>query len=125
MYLSVNEYNEVKKVGIDENLTVLFVDETREDFPFRGMSEARICCYRINVKDGIIMMMTPYMDSISLDVIDQLGQSTEVNKSDISDNRQGLTETFEATLTNSDDVAINRQAIEELYEMLTAESEVK
>lgn len=125
MYLSVNEYNEVKKVGIDENLTVLFVDETREDFPFRGMSEARICCYRINVKDGIIMMMTPYMDSISLDVIDQLGQSTEVNKSDISDNRDGLMETFETTLTNTDDVAINRQAIEELYEMLTAESEVK
>ena len=49
----------------------------------------------------------------------------KINASDISDNRQGLTETFEATLTNTDDVAINRQAIEELYEMLTAESEVK
>lgn len=49
----------------------------------------------------------------------------DVNSSDISDNRQGLTETFEATLNNTDDVAINRQAIEELYEMLTTESEVK
>ena len=49
----------------------------------------------------------------------------DVNSNDISDNRQGLTETFEATLTNTDDVAINRQAIEELYEMITAESEVK
>ena len=49
----------------------------------------------------------------------------ELNASDISDNRQGLTETFEATLTNTDDVAINRQAIEELYELITAESEVK
>ena len=49
----------------------------------------------------------------------------DANSSDISDNRQGLTETFESTLTNADDVAINRQAIEELYEMLTAESEVK
>ena len=48
-----------------------------------------------------------------------------VNSSDISDNRQGLTETFEATLNNTDDVAINRQAIEELFEMITAESEVK
>ena len=47
------------------------------------------------------------------------------NTSDISDNRQGLTETFEATLNNTDDVAINRQAIEELFEMITAESEVK
>ena len=49
----------------------------------------------------------------------------KINASDISDNRQGLTETFEATLTNTDDVAINRQAIEELFEMITAESEVK
>ena len=49
----------------------------------------------------------------------------DVNSGDISDNRQGLTETFESTLTNADDVAINRQAIEELYEMLTTESEVK
>ena len=51
--------------------------------------------------------------------------SIDTNISDISDNRQGLTETFEATLTNTDDVAINRQAIEELYEMITVESEVK
>ena len=49
----------------------------------------------------------------------------DVNSGDISDNRQGLTETFEATLNNTDDVAINRQAIEELFEMITAESEVK
>ena len=49
----------------------------------------------------------------------------KINTSDISNNREGLTETFEATLNNTDDVAINRQAIEELYEMITAESEVK
>ena len=52
-------------------------------------------------------------------------ENIKINTSDISDNREGLTETFEATLTNTDDVAINRQAIEELFEMITAESEVK
>ena len=52
-------------------------------------------------------------------------ENIKINSSDISDNRQGLTETFESTLTNADDVAINRQAIEELFEMITAESEVK
>ena len=52
-------------------------------------------------------------------------ENIKINTSDISDNREGLTETFEATLTNTDDAAINRQAIEELYEMITAESEVK
>ena len=49
----------------------------------------------------------------------------EVNSSDISDNRQGLTETFESTLTNADDVAINRQAIEELFEMITNDNSRK
>ena len=52
-------------------------------------------------------------------------EDIKINASDISDNREGLTETFEATLVNTDDVAINRQAIEELFEMITAESEVK
>ena len=52
-------------------------------------------------------------------------ENIKINTSDISDNREGLTETFESTLTNTDDVAINRQAIEELFEMITAESEVK
>ena len=52
-------------------------------------------------------------------------KNIKINTSDISDNRQGLTETFESTLTNADDVAINRQAIEELYEMILSESEVK
>ena len=52
-------------------------------------------------------------------------ENIKINTSDISDNREGLTETFESTLTNADDAAINRQAIEELFEMITAESEVK
>ena len=125
MYVSVNDKNEIKEVGISTNplLTSLYIND--EENPFNGWSNAKICCFKVNVKDGIVTMMTPYVDSISLDVIDQLGKSTEVNAGDISDNRQGLTETFEATLTNTDDVAINRQAIEELFEMITAESEVK
>lgn len=57
--------------------------------------------------------------------VNRVSNDVLVNTSDISDNREGLTETFEATLTNTDDVAINRQAIEELFEMITAESEVK
>ena len=57
--------------------------------------------------------------------VNRVSNDVLVNTSDISDNREGLTETFEATLTNTDDVAINRQAIEELFELITAESEVK
>ena len=127
MYISVNSQNEIKEVGIstDTSLTSLYVDEKNENFPFKGWSEVKICCYKVEVKDGIVTMLTPYIDSRLIDNFDQLGKASETNANDISDNRQGLTETFEATLTNTDDVAINRQAIEELFEMITAESEVK
>ena len=36
MYISVNDKNEIKKVGIDENLTVLYVDENSADYPWNG-----------------------------------------------------------------------------------------
>lgn len=125
MYISVNSNNEIKKVGIDENLTVLYVDETREDYPWNGWSEAKICCFKVKVNDeGMITMFTPYIWSNNLDVIDMLGQSTEVNKSDISDNRDGLMETFETGMTNSDDIATLRDGLMEVYEMLL-ESEVQ
>lgn len=123
MYISVNEKNEIKKVGIDENLTVLYVDENNVDYPWNGWSKAKICCYKVTVKDGIVTMMTPYIWSNNLDVIDQLGKSTETNKSDISDNRDGLMETFETSITNSDDIATLRDGLMEVYEMLL-ESEV-
>ena len=81
---------------------------------------------------GEIMKFYDYLEAKVLkedwDLFKEIMNNTDkidVNSNDISDNRQGLTETFEATLTNSDDVAINRQAIEELFEMITAESEGK
>ena len=87
----------------------------------------------INLENAFIQSQKNIVTTVEkADKTVSLEQSTSVNEnnivtntSDISDNRQGLTETFESTLTNADDVAINRQAIEELFEMITAESEVK
>lgn len=124
MYISVNENNEVKKIGIDETLKVLYIDEKAESYPFKGWSDAKICCYIVEVnKEGIVTMFTPYIWSNNLEVIDLLGKTTEVNASDISDNRDGLMETFEASMLNTDDIADLRAGLEEVYEMLL-ESEV-
>lgn len=125
MYVSVNKKNEIKMVGVtkDPNLTSLYINDDMN--PFEGWSEAKICCYKVIVKDGIVMMMTPYIDSRLLDHFDQLGKATEVNKDDISDNRDGLMETFETGITNSDDIATLRDGLMEVYEMITAESEVQ
>lgn len=126
MYISVNSKNEIKEVGVttDPNLTSLYVDENADFFPFKGWSKAKICCYKVTVLDGIITMMTPYVDSRLIDHIDQLGKETEYNANDISDNREGIMESFEASMTNTDDISILRDGLMEVYEKL-AESEVE
>ena len=40
---------------------------------------------------------------------------------DISDNRAGIEESFEASLSNADDITDVRTALEEVYELITEE----
>ena len=59
----------------DESLIPLYIkDETN---PFIGWSKAKICCYMVTVSDGVVTMMTPYVDSRLLDQIDMMGHSIE------------------------------------------------
>ena len=120
MYISVNSQNEIKEVGIsaDTSLTSLYVDENNENFPFKGWSEVKICCYKVEVKDGIVTMLTPYIDSRLIDNFDQLGKVSETNANDISDTMDGLTETFEAVGSNTDDISVCMDALAEIYEMI-------
>jgi hypothetical protein len=48
-------------------------------------------------------------------------ENISVNASDISDNRTGIEESFEASLSNADDIADVRTALEEVYEMINTE----
>lgn len=41
------------------------------------MSEALICCYKVTVVDGVVVMRTPYVPSAVLESIDRLGKQTE------------------------------------------------
>lgn len=120
MYVSVNKYNEIKEVGIstDVNLTSIYIDENEEHYPFKGWSEAKICCYKVEVKDGVVMLLAPYIDVKLLDHFDQLGKASETNANDISDTMDGLTETFEAVGNNTDDISVCMDALAEIYEMI-------
>jgi hypothetical protein len=61
----------------DTSLTPLYVDETADLFPFKGWRVAKICCYKVTVVDGIVTMMTPYVDSRCLEFVDQMGHSID------------------------------------------------
>ena len=79
MILYVDSEQRIKAVNVssDEALTPLYVDENNEEFPFVGWSTAKICAYKVNVSDGVITMMTPYVDSKALDHIDEMGHITD------------------------------------------------
>lgn len=79
MILYVDSENKVRAVNTttDTSLTPLYVDENNEQFPFKGKSIAFICCYKVNVVDGVVTMWTPYVDSRMLESIDAMGHSLE------------------------------------------------
>lgn len=75
MKIYVNERNEIHEVNTCSDPSLIELEVT--DGTFDGWSEAKICCYKVNVKDGNVTMMTPYVDSRLIEHIDQLGKQTE------------------------------------------------
>ena len=83
MILFVNSNNEIKDVNTtsDQSLTPLVVND--EENPFANWSVAKICCYKVNVSDGRVTMMTPYVDSKLIEHIDQLGVTSDAQQVEI------------------------------------------
>jgi hypothetical protein len=79
MILYLNDKSEIHDVNSTEDvsLTPVYVDENNEKFPFKGMSNEGICCYKVTVNDGVITMFTPYVDSQVVPHINQLGKHVQ------------------------------------------------
>ena len=77
MKVFVDKDSCIRAVGTttDTSLTELTIND--ETNPFEGWSKAKICCYRVTVVDGVVTMMTPYVDSKLLDTIDMIGHQIE------------------------------------------------
>lgn len=75
MTIYVNDRNEIHDVGSTTNPDLTPVEVT--DGSLDGMSEALICCYKVNVVDGVITMRTPYVPSSVLESIQRLGKGIE------------------------------------------------
>lgn len=76
MLVYVDSESRIKAVGstTDTTLTELYINENDEFFPFKGWSTSKICCYKVTVQDGVVIMMTPYVDSRILDFVDDIGK---------------------------------------------------
>ena len=75
MTIYINDRNEIHDVGSTTNPDLTPVEVT--DGSFDGMSEALICCYKVNVVDGNVKMRTPYVPSSILESVQRLGKQVE------------------------------------------------
>lgn len=73
MKIYVNKLGEIKDVNStsDNNLTLIEIDE--KAIP-SDWSVAKICCYKIELKDGVITKFIPYIDSKIIEHIERQGQ---------------------------------------------------
>lgn len=65
----------IKDVGSTTDTTLTPQEIT--DGTFDGWTTAKICCYKVSVKDGNVNMLTPYVDSRLIEHIDMLGRDVE------------------------------------------------
>lgn len=121
MIIYENDRNEIHDVDSTTDTSLHAVEVT--DGTFDNWSKARICCYVADVRDGRVVTLYPYVNTIIVEQLDRLGILDEIHSSDIADNREGIMETFETGMTNTDDISTVRDGLMEVYEMLV-ESEV-
>ena len=117
MILFVNECGEIKDIDSTEDKSLKALEITGNN-PFEGWSDARIRCYRVEVRDGEVVMMTPYVSSTLLDHIDYLGKGTQAVAESVTSTQMALTETFEQAEKNGDQLTDAEIAIAEVYEEL-------
>lgn len=79
MIVYVDDESKIRAVGTtdDKTLTPLVIND--EGNPFEGWSRAKICCYKVTVVDGVVTMMTPYIDSRLLEGIDMIGHQIDAD----------------------------------------------
>ena len=122
MILFVNDRNEIKDVHStkDNTLTEIIIND--EENPFKDWSIAKICCYRVDVREGVVCMFTPYVNSLIIEHLDRLGEQNGQTEETVTNLEVAVCENYENAETYKE--STNSQldnlqlALVEVYEMI-------
>ena len=122
MILYVNDRNEIKDVHSTNDTTLKEVVIHDEENPFKDWSIAKICCYRVDVREGVVRMFTPYVNSLIIEHLDRLGEQNGQTEETVTNLEVAVCENYESAeqykeSTNSqlDNLQL---ALVEVYEMI-------
>ena len=122
MIIFVNDRNEIKDVHStnDTSLKEVFIND--EGNPFENWSIAKICCYRVDVREGVVCMFTPYVNSLIIEHLDRLGEQNGQTEETVTNLEVAVCENYEnaenykeATNSQLDNLQL---ALCEVYEMI-------
>lgn len=122
MIIFVNDRNEIKDVHSTNDTTLKEVVIHDEENPFKDWSIAKICCYRVDVREGVVCMMTPYVNSLIIEHLDRLGSQNGQTEESVTDLEVAVCENYEIAETYKEET--NSQldnlqlALVEVYEMI-------
>ena len=118
MVLYVNGKNEIKDVNVTTDKTLRPLEIVDEWNPFLNWPVAKICCYRVSVSNGIVTMMTPYVDTRLMEHIAKLGSKDELIEADVTNTQIGLVENYGIALATAEEVTDCQLALVEVYNLL-------
>ena len=122
MILYVNDRNEIKDVYSTNDTSLKEVVINDERNPFKDWSIAKICCYRVDVREGVVCMFTPYVNSLIIEHLDRLGEQNGQTEETVTNLEVAVCENYESAEmykeeTNSQ-IDNLQLAVVEVYEML-------
>ena len=80
MKVYVDSESKIRDVGSTTDTTLTELTINNEGNPFEGWSKAKICCYMVTVVDGVVTMMTPYVDTRNFEMVDNLDRQITETK---------------------------------------------
>ena len=122
MKVYVNDRNEIKDVHSTKDNTLKEIIINDNENPFENWSIAKICCYRVDVREGVVCMFTPYVNSLIIEHLDRLGEQNGQTEETVTNLEVAVCENYESAElykeeTNSQ-IDNLQLAVVEVYEML-------
>lgn len=82
MKIYINQMNEIKSVGSSTDASLKEIEVG--DFMFNGMSEAKVCCHKVELDDtNRVVSYSLYVPFTVVDALDKLSYINELNTSNI------------------------------------------